>query len=264
VRDALRASAPFAEVTRVRKSATASGDVYDITMRSNDRLTMMQISDTGTVLKENQDLTASVISDTTTIRTNEPPKLAWNSLPVALRDSISVQTPPDAIKALGLTNYQGKTAYVVDYVDKDAIRNRLYLNKEGLVMETQTNLFGVAMTGNPVVIDDLPVSARTVVQQQAEKSAVTRIDLAMYGLTPVYVVTYQREGEARQMIVTRDGRRLDAAAGAPAVTATGSAKARSEAETKATELNIESNPEVKVETTSPDVKVETEVKTKPE
>jgi hypothetical protein len=263
VRDALRTSAPFAEVTRIRKSSTASGDVYDITMRANDRLTMMQISDTGTVLKENQDLAAAV-TNATTIRTNEPPKLAWNTLPVAVRDSISVQTQPDTIKALGLTNYQGKTAYVVDYIDKDAIRNRLYLNKEGLVMDTQTNLFGIAMTGKPVVIDDLPAPARTIVQQQAENSAVTRIDLAMYGLTPVYVVTYQREGEARQMIVSRDGRRLDSAVGAPAVTTIGSDKARSEAETKATELKVESNPALKVETVNPEVKVETELKTKPD
>jgi hypothetical protein len=273
VRDALRTSAPFAEVTRIRKSNTASGDVYDITMRANDRLTMMQISDTGTVLKENHDLAAAVTgSATTAFRTNEPPKLAWNTLPVAVRDSISVQTPPDAIKALGLTNYQGKTAFVVDYIDKDAIRNRLYLNKEGLVVDTQTNLFGIAMTGKPVVIDDLPAPARTIVQQQAENSAVTRIDLAMYGLTPVYVVTYQRDGEARQMVVSRDGRRLDSAVGAPAVTTIGSEKARSEAETKATELKIDANPEIKVEsdpavkvdTLDPEVKVETEVKTNPD
>lgn len=274
VRDALRTSAPFAEVTRIRKSNTASGDVYDITMRANDRLTMMQISDTGTVLKENHDLAAAVTgaSTATAFRTNEPPKLAWNSLPNAIRDSISVQTPPDSIKTLALTNYQGKTAYVVDYVDKDAMRHRLYLNKEGLVVDTQTNLFGIAMTGKPVVIDDLPAPARTIVQQQAENSAVTRIDLAMYGLTPVYVVTYQRDGEARQMVVSRDGRRVDSGVGAPAVTTIGSEKARSEAETKATELKIDANPEikvesdpaVKVETLDPAVKIETEVKTNPD
>jgi hypothetical protein len=275
VRDAVRNSAPFAEVTRVRKSSTASGDVYDITMRANDRLTMMQVSETGTVLKENHDLAAAIRTDTAAVRTNEPPKLAWNSLPNAIRDSIQVQTSPDAIKTLALTNYLGKTAYVVDYVDKDAIRNRLFINKEGLVVDTQTNLFGIAMTGKPVVIDDLPDPARAIVQQQAENSAVTRIDLAMYGLTPVYVVTYQRDGEARQMVVSRDGRRMDSAVGAPAVTTIGSEKARSEAETKATELKIDDNPaikvettstspDVKVETTSPDVKVETEVKTKPE
>lgn len=241
VRDAIRGSAPFAEITRINKSTTASGDVYDITMRSNDRLTMMQISDTGTVLKENYDLAAAVTADTRAILTNEPPKLAWNTLPSALRDAISVQTPPDSIKALALTNYQGKTAYVVDYVDKDAIRNRLYLNKQGLVIDTQTNLFGVAMTGKPVVLDDLPAPARSIVQEQAERSAITRIDLAMYGLTPVYVVTYQRDGEARQMVVSRDGRRFDSAVGAPAVTTIGSEKARSETETKATELKIEEN-----------------------
>lgn len=274
VRDAVRNSAPFAEVTRVRKSSTASGDVYDITMRANDRLTMMQVSETGTVLKENHDLAAAITADRSAIVTNEPPKLAWNSLPNAIRDSISVQTRQDAIKTLALTNYQGKTAYVVDYVDKDAIRNRLYLNKEGLVVDTQTNLFGIAMTGKPVVIDDLPTPARAIVQQQAENSAVTRIDLAMYGLTPVYVVTYQRDGEARQMIVSRDGRRVDSAVGAPAVTTIGSEKAPSAAETKATELKIDDNPavkvdtttsapDVKVETTSPDVKVETEVNTNP-
>lgn len=274
VRDAVRNSAPFAEVTRVRKSSTASGDVYDITMRANDRLTMMQVSETGTVLKENHDLAAAIRTDTAAVRTNEPPKLAWNSLPNAIRDSISVQTTPDAIKTLALTNYLGKTAYVVDYVDKDAIRNRLFINKEGLVVDTQTNLFGIAMTGKPVVIDDLPTPARTIVQQQAENSAVTRIDLAMYGLTPVYVVTYQREGEARQMVVSRDGRRIDSAVGAPAVTTIGSEKAPSPGEAKATELTTDTNPDVKVETTTtnpdvkvetvaPDVKVETEVNTNP-
>jgi len=46
VRDAIRTSAPFHEVTRISKTTTASGDVTDITMRANDHLTMMQISDT--------------------------------------------------------------------------------------------------------------------------------------------------------------------------------------------------------------------------
>jgi hypothetical protein len=129
----------------------------------------------------------------------------------------------------------GKTAYVVDYTDRDALRNRLYINKEGLVVDTQTNIFGIATSGKPVVIDDLPGPARNAVQQQAENSAVTRIDLAMYGLTPVYVVTYQRDGESRQMVVSRDGRRMDGNVGAPAATVTGAEKGRSESETKATE-----------------------------
>lgn len=236
VRDAIRANAPFAEITSIRKSATASGDVYDITMRANDRLAMMQISDNGTIIKENHDLAAAITSTASAVLTNEPPKLAWNSLPTAVRDSIEVHTTPETVKTLALTNYLGKTAYVVDYVDRDAIRNRLYLNKEGLVMDTQTNLFGIAMTGKPVAIDDLPEPARAAVQEQAEKSAVTRIDLAMYGLTPVYVVTYQREGEARQMVISREGRRMQGNVGAPAATVIGSEKATSEGENKATEL----------------------------
>jgi uncharacterized protein YpmB len=234
VRDAIRTSAPYAEISRISKTKTASGDVYDITMRANDHLTMMQISDTGKIIKDNQDIVAAV-SATTVVLTNVPPKLAWNSLPPAVRDSIEVQTQPDTVKTLALTNYLGKTAYVVDYVDKDAIRNRLYINKEGLVVDTQTNLFGIALTGKPVVIDDLPAPARDAVKQQAENSAVTRIDLAMYGLTPVYVVTYQRNGEARQMVLGRDGRRVDSAVGAPATTVIGSEKATSAGETKPAE-----------------------------
>ena len=70
VRDAIRASAPFAEVTRIRKSTTASGDVYDVTMRANDRLTMMQIAENGTVIKENHDLNAAISANASLIQTN--------------------------------------------------------------------------------------------------------------------------------------------------------------------------------------------------
>jgi uncharacterized protein YpmB len=232
VRDAIRNSAPYAEITRINKTKTASGDVYDITMRANDHLTMMQVSDTGAIIKENEDIVAAVSASNVAL-TNEPPKLAWNSLPPAVRDSIEVNTHADTVKTLALTNYLGKTAYVVDYVDKDALRNRLYINKEGV--DTQTNLYGISLTGKPVVIDDLPAPARDAVQQKAENSAVTRIDLAMYGLTPVYVVTYQHNGEARQMVVGRDGRRYESSVGAPATTVIGSEKATSEATTKAAE-----------------------------
>ena len=235
VRDAIRKSVPYAEITSISKAKTASGDVYDITMRANDRLSTMQISENGTIIRENRDIAAAVTADAAAVLTNEPPKLAWNSLPTAVRDGIEVQTQPDTIKTLALTNYLGKTAYVVDYVDKDAIRNRLYLNKEGLVVDTQTNIFGIAMNGKPVVIDDLPAPARAAVQQQAEHAAVTRIDLAMYGLTPVYVVTYQRNGEAHQMVVSREGKRMEANVGAPATTVIGSEKATSEMDTKAAE-----------------------------
>jgi uncharacterized protein YpmB len=236
VRDEIRRTAPYASVTSIHKSNTASGDVFDITMRDkDDRLSLMQISENGTILKQNQEIAAAITADTKLFITNEPPKLAWNSLPVAVRDSIEAQTRPDTVKMVALTNYLGKTAYVVDYVDRDALRNRLFLNKEGLVVDTQTNIFGIAMNGKPVVIDDLPAPARAAVEQQSEHSAVTRIDLAMYGLTPVYVVTYQHDGEARQMVVARDGRRIPSSVGAPAAAVTGSEKGRDETETKAAE-----------------------------
>jgi uncharacterized protein YpmB len=236
VRDAVRTTAPYASVTSINKSTTASGNVFDITMRdNNDHLSVMQISENGTILKQNQDIAAAITTDTRLFLTNEPPTLAWNSLPVAVRDAIEVHTQPDTVKMVALTNHLDKTAYVVDYIDRDALRNRLYIDKQGLVIDTQTNIFGISTSGRAVVIDDLPAPARTAVEQQAEHSAITRIDMAMYGLTPVYVVTYQRGGEARQMVVSRDGKRIESTVGAPATAVIGSEKGRDEAETKATE-----------------------------
>jgi hypothetical protein len=225
VRDAIRASLPYAEITRIRKSNSASGNLYDVTLRNQDESTTLQISESGTIVREGKDVNIAVNTDRATVYTNEPPRLDYKTLPSGIRDAIETHTTPDSIKMLALTNLDAKTVYAVDYVDKDAIRNRLYIGKEGVVVDTQTNLFGIAAFGRAVVVDDLPAPAREVVQRQAERSAVTRIDLAMHGLEPVYVVTYQRDGEARQMVVTRDGKRIDSAVGAPAVSVIGSDKA---------------------------------------
>ena len=142
-------------------------------------------------------------------------------VPAAVRDSIFVQARENAVRSVVLTNFQGRTAYAVDYIDAEALRNRLYIGKDGLILDAQTNIFGIAPGGRAVVLGDLPPKARETVQAQADNSSVTRIDLTMHGLTPVYVVSYQRDGELHQIIVTRDGQRIETASGAPATSVSG-------------------------------------------
>lgn len=220
VRDALKNSTPFAEVSGIRKSESPSGDLYDITLRGEGRVSQLQIAENGTIIRENHDLPV-LISATAPALTNEPPTLQWNTLPAAVRDAISVHAKHDAVRSLLLTNFEARTAYAVDYVDREGLRNRLYIGKDGLVVDTQTNIFRVAMTGKPVVLDDLPIAARAAIEEQSNNAAITRIDLAMRGLEPVYVVSYQDKGELRQMVVSREGLRMDDAVGAPATSATG-------------------------------------------
>jgi len=100
-------------------------------MRANDHLTMMQISDTGTIIKENRDIAAAGERGRRCYSPQRAPKLAWNTLPVAVRDAIECKPRPTPSKTLMLTNYWARPLTWSITVDKDAIRNRLYVNKAG-------------------------------------------------------------------------------------------------------------------------------------
>jgi hypothetical protein len=219
VREAIRTSMPFAEVTRIRRVDSASGDLFDITLRSDDRTSRMRLSENGTVVEENKDLALSVTNSTPVTATNIGPKLTFHTLPQTVRDAIGIRTDQKSIRSLFLTNINGKTSYVVDFMDKDALRHRLFVAKDGLVLNTITNLFGIKPTGQMVVVSDLPAPARAAIEQQAGNQ-VMRVDAATRGTTPIYVVTYLKNGETQQMVITGDGQPVDAL-GAPAATETG-------------------------------------------
>jgi len=222
VRNAVKKEMPYAEITRIHKADSASGKLYDITLRSDNGTSTMQVSENGTIVRANRSLAADIPTPTPTlVVTNQPPKLEFATLPVAVRDTIETHVDPKSIKALILTNLDSKPAYLVDSVDRDGLRNRMYINKEGLISRTQTNIFGIANTGVDVTIGDLPEAARAAIEAQVEKKAITRIDMDMRGLTPVYIVSYARDGETRQMIYTPAGVRVENAVGAPAAASTG-------------------------------------------
>ncbi len=223
VRDSVRETEPFAEVTSIRKMESPSGDLYDLTLRSDGRFSMLQVSENGTIVREKSELSLAITTPLP-LDTNAPPILAWATLPRAVKSAIEAQTDSKMVRSLVLTNFQAKTAYAVDYLDKDSLRNRLYIGKDGLVMDTQTNLYGIALTGKPIMIKDLPQPAREMIQDHADSRAITRIDLSMRGLTPVYVVSYRKDGEARQMVVTREGVQIEPAVGGPATAVTGQAQ----------------------------------------
>jgi hypothetical protein len=220
VRDAVKNSQPYAEVARIRKAESASGALYDITLRSDNGVSTMQVSEDGTIVRENRNVGLALETTPTLVATNDIPKLEFTTLPVAVRDAIETRVDPKKIKLLVLTNVQNKTTYAADYVDSDGLRNRLYVNKEGLVARVETNLFGIMHTGRAVTIDDLPAAARSAIEAKAESSPITRIDLDMRGLTPVYIVSYVRDGETRQMVFTPQGVSMDAV-GAPPSASTG-------------------------------------------
>jgi hypothetical protein len=215
VRDALKEKMPNAQVTRIRKMDGTSGDLFDITLRSEDQTTSLQVSENGTIVRDNRDLPVAVSAPE--INTNEPPKLVLNSLPTTVRDAITVRTDPSNVKMLFLTNYHGRTAYTVDYLDKDSIRNRFWVGKDGLVIDTQTNIYGITNAGHTIVVADLPAAARSTIEEHVPDGTVTKVDLSMRGLTPVYVVSYRKNGEVQQMVVTREGLVMDAVGAAAGV-----------------------------------------------
>jgi hypothetical protein len=223
VREAIKKSMPFAEITRVRQGDSASGKIFDITLRNGTDTTRMQIAEDGTVIRENADNNLS-IAGTTAVTTNEPPKLALNTLPVVVRETIETRAQPQAIRTLILTNFQGKTAYAVDYLDRDALRHRLFIGKDGVVINTQTNVLRITQPNKAMVVADLPSPARAVIEAQAPEGTVTRVDMGMRGTDPVYVVTYLKDGQTQQIVVSRDGQRFDDAVGAAATTESGQEK----------------------------------------
>lgn len=227
VRDSIKKSAPFGEITRIRTGETASGKLYDVTLRNGTDSTTMQVAEDGTIVRQDTEVaTVSTASTTTDVATNEMPKITRAGLPVAIRDTIDARVQPKSIRTLVLTNFQGKTSYAVDYLDKDAMRHRIFIGKDGVVVNVQTNIFHIRPPSQTIVVADLPSATRNAIQAQVPDGSITRVDEAMRGSNPVYVVTYMKDGEQQQLLVSHDGIRLDeneAAARAAAIDATNAA-----------------------------------------
>jgi len=226
VRDSIKKSMPFGEITRIRTGDTASGKLYDVTLRNGTDSTTMQVAEDGTIVRQDTEGATVSTASTTTAVTNETPKVTLANLPVAVRDTVDVRAPSKSIRSLVLTNFQGKTSYAVDYLDKDAMRHRLFIGKDGVVVNVQTNIYHITAPSQTVVVADLPAATRTAIQAQIPNSSITRVDEAMRGSNQVYVVTYIKDGEQQQLLVSRDGTRLDeneVAARAAAIDATNAA-----------------------------------------
>ncbi len=223
VRDAIKNGMPDSEVTRINRNKSAAGVQYDVLLKDHDRTSLMQVSENGTVIRQEQLWPRVLAAKTLDVATNDIPKLNWSTLPVTVRDAIEVETDAKNIRSLVLTNYQGKTAYSVDWLDKDSLRNRTLVGKDGLVLSTVTNLYGIRPVGSTVLFSSLPMAAQAIVEEQGNPNTITQIELGEVGLTPVYIVNYRQDGELQQMIVSRDGLRMDRAEGAPAEAVTGAA-----------------------------------------
>ena len=223
VRDRLRDEMPNARVTEIRRVESPDGDVFAVYTRGEDNIGEVHIGEDGRIVREATEWPV-VITDTSV---TEPafPQLEWTSLPVAIKDAFEAHADAGDVKALALTNYNGKAAYAIDY-SEDALRHRLFVDKDGKTIGVQTNLFrastAVASSRRPILVEDLPLAARATVEDFATAATVTRIELGMRGDTPVYNVEYLHDGETRVMAVTPEGARLDEAVGAPPATTTGS------------------------------------------
>lgn len=217
VRDKLRAEMPNAIVTEIRREESPSGDIYRVFWRDEGHLTELQLAENGNIVREATRHEA-VVTDTTV---TEPvvPKLEWSSLPLAVKDAFEATSAQDKVRAIALTNYQGKTSYAIDY-NEDALRHRLFIDKDGRTIGVQTNLHrattAIASGRRPILIEDLPTAARAAVENTATAATVTRIEMGMRGLDPVYNVQYLEDGETRVMTITPEGARLDAIGSAPA------------------------------------------------
>ena len=222
-REAIKNAMPDAEVARIRRVSGTSGDLFDVTLRSGGDEKRMRISENGTVVEDNRN-SALAISDANTataVAANQPPKLAYNTLPEAVKGAITTRTDQKSIRSMFLTNYNGKTSYAVDFLDKEALRHRLLIGKDGLVVATVTNLLKIKTTDELIVVADLPAPARAAIEQQAG-GKVMRVNTATSADTPAYVVTYLKDGQQQQMIVSATGERLDGeAVGAPAAAEVG-------------------------------------------
>lgn len=215
-KDAVNKAMASGEVTRINKSTNPGGAVYDVLYKHDDKTSFIQVAEDGTIIRHEQLWPRTLSAKTPEVITNELPRLEWSTLPVAVRDAVEAKADPKTLRTLILTNWEGKTAFAVDWIDRDSLRNRLYIGKDGLVLNTITNLYGIVPRGNSVVFDDLPAAARSTVEEHANPATITRVDLAMRGLTPVYVVSYHQNGELQQMVVSREGLRMNADATAEA------------------------------------------------
>jgi len=206
---ALKKNSPNAQVSSITRETNATGEVYNINLREDDRFAILAINKDGNIIRDSRDVPVIVkTAPTTALDTAATPQLNYKALPEAVKNAVKAYTSAAEVSSVELTTRAGHPVYEIVY-HSSGRRDRLVIAKDGSLVKHDLNVSPAVevAAGSPpaLAIYDLPARVQDNLRRQTDGVRIQEIDTKEVAGNQVYQVKWDTNGTPRELLVANDG-----------------------------------------------------------
>jgi len=206
---ALKKNSPNAQISSITRDSNATGEVYNLNLRDDDRFAILAISKDGKIIRDSRDIPVIVkTAPTTALDTTSTPTLNYKALPEAVKKAVKAYTSAAEVSSVELTTRGGHPVYDIVY-HSNGQRDRLTIAKDGSLVKHDLNISPAVevAAGSPpaLAITDLPARVQDTIRRQTDGVRIQEIDTKEVGGNQVYQVKWGTNGTPRELLVANDG-----------------------------------------------------------
>ena len=209
IEEALKNTAPYAEVRTVTREQRVGGDVYVIAVRDGDRAGEITFDDDGKVIRDTRRDLSALTPRKNVVDIDKPQGMPYDTLPVAIKNAIRAYASTADIRSITLgADNDGRTIYDVIFY-RDGRRDRMVIRKDGSLNRIENDVspaLELASTKAPVIaLGDLPQEVQDTVRRQTDNVQIKDINTKEVANQTVYAVRWETNGAPVELLVNRDG-----------------------------------------------------------
>jgi len=209
IEEALKNTAPYAEVRTVTREQRVGGDVYVIAVRDGDRAGEITFDDDGKVIRDTRRDLSALTPRENVVDVDKPQGMPYDTLPVAIKNAIRAYAASSDIRSITLgSDNDGRTIYDVIFY-RDGRRDRMVIRKDGTLNRIENDVspaLELASTKAPVIaVGDLPQEVQDTVRRQTDNVQIKEINTKEVANQTVYSVRWETNGAPVELLVSRDG-----------------------------------------------------------
>jgi len=211
VQQTLKKIAPLAEVRSITREERVGGDVYTVSVRSDNSVGDLVIGSDGRIVSDNRRNFAEFSVPRAIVDDEKAMGIPFSRVPVAIQDAISAYATASDIRSITLgTDKDARPVYDVVFY-RDGRRDRMIITKDGTLRRIEQNVPPTYEIPNPnkapvFALGDLPQSVQDTIRRQTDKALIKDIGTRRVGSETIYQVHYETNGAPVELLVSTDGR----------------------------------------------------------